>query len=144
MTRPHAPDDISSLLLAFIGLIGHSLRAADGENGLSLAQLKALYSIGAAKAPTMKELADTFGITPPSVTALVNRLVKEKLVKRIMSPSDRRTIRLELTPQGKTKLAKGRALVAKKTNELTKILSGRERRELARVMQRIIEHHESQ
>ena len=51
-------------------------------------------------ATTSSELAEEMGITLPSATSLVDRLVKNGWVTREPDPNDRRIIRLGVTDQG--------------------------------------------
>ncbi len=76
--------------------------------------LMALKFVSEKDKPTMKELADQFGITPPSVTALIDSLVSERYLMRDLDQSDRRLIRLSLTDKGKQVLKKSLQLARKK------------------------------
>jgi DNA-binding MarR family transcriptional regulator len=49
----------------------------------------------------MKELAGHLGITSPSATSLVNRLVKLKWVTRFSDPDNRKLVRLKTAPLGR-------------------------------------------
>jgi DNA-binding MarR family transcriptional regulator len=49
----------------------------------------------------LSELGERLLIRPPSVTGLVDRLERAKLVVRVGSPSDLRTKQLSLTPAGR-------------------------------------------
>ena len=77
-------------------------------------QLHALFTLSSS-AGTMSELAAELGISHPSATSLVDRLVKHGWVERAHDKDDRRIIRLSLT-------AKGRGyLVQKKAERLQRI-----------------------
>ena len=52
------------------------------------------------------ELAERLQIKHHSAVGLVDRLVKEKLVRRIPGQDDRRQVKLSLTPQGESVLEK--------------------------------------
>ncbi len=49
---------------------------------------------------SLSDLADHLGITPPSVSKLVDGLVKQELVSRREATTDRRKLTLELTHNG--------------------------------------------
>jgi DNA-binding MarR family transcriptional regulator len=70
------------------------------------------------KNPTMKELADQFAITPPSVTALVDSLVEDRYLMRDLDKNDRRLIRLSSTDKGRQTLKKSLQLARKKMAEI--------------------------
>jgi DNA-binding MarR family transcriptional regulator len=87
------------------------------------------------KQPLMKEVAESFDITPPSATSLVDTLAKVGFVKRLEDPNDRRIKRIVITKKGENMLEQRQKEVAdhmrkklEKLNEselesLTKILS---------------------
>jgi MarR family transcriptional regulator, organic hydroperoxide resistance regulator len=50
---------------------------------------------------TMQSLATHLGVTPPTVTGLVKRLLAQKYVQRIHDDADWRNIWIEITPQGR-------------------------------------------
>ena len=54
-------------------------------------------------------LARTLNIKPAHMTKLVQRLVREGLVKRIVPPEDRRSVRLALTDKGRIHLNRHRS-----------------------------------
>lgn len=69
------------------------------KDSLTVPQFRILVQI--VKYPrSNKEIAETIGITPATLTRLVDTLVSLKLVKRIASTHDRRQIQLTATAQG--------------------------------------------
>src|ERR1700674_1856824 len=52
----------------------------------------------------MGELAEMLDVTPRTVTALVDNLVRDGLVKRVDDPTDRRSVYAELTEQGRQRI----------------------------------------
>lgn len=63
-------------------------------------ELRALARIAELGAITPKDLADSINMTTGAVTAISSRLVEAGLLRRVGHPSDRRSLLLELTPQG--------------------------------------------
>ena len=57
--------------------------------------------------PHMREVAKNFHVTPPAATLLIESLVKERLLARVLDPDDRRSVRVSLTPKGKKLLERG-------------------------------------
>jgi len=51
--------------------------------------------------PTMKEIADHFLISAPSVTSMVEMLIKSDHLMRVTDPNDRRVVRVSMTENGK-------------------------------------------
>ncbi len=50
---------------------------------------------------TMQDLAEHLGVTPPTVTGMVKRLVEQDLVRRVHDETDWRSVWVELTDQGR-------------------------------------------
>jgi DNA-binding MarR family transcriptional regulator len=84
-------------------------RASWNELSLTIGQLKSLFFIDFEGCTSMKKLAGSLGMASPNVTAIVDYLVKEKLVSRVKDPDDRRRLKLEITNRGKSLLANLRA-----------------------------------
>lgn len=71
--------------------------APDGLNYPRLRLLEVLHCRGP---QMMRALADLLGLTPRNVTALVDGLEADGLVRRVAHPSDRRATIVEPTPEG--------------------------------------------
>jgi len=80
-------------------------RAAD----LSIPQFRTLRFIQNNPNTSLSGLADFLGLTLPSVSKLVDGLVKQEVVFRQESPVDRRCLTLVLTPAGETIVNTARA-----------------------------------
>lgn len=72
---------------------------AGAEQDLSLRQYAALKGI-CDGATTPGELARRWQVTPAVITGIIDRLERRNLVVRQIDPSDRRRLRLSLTPAG--------------------------------------------
>ncbi len=83
---------------------GNLLRVIE-ESGLSMTQCKALLELaglGRASEPRhVSDLADTFGVSVPSMSRAVDALVKAGLATRVEDPDDRRARRVAITERGK-------------------------------------------
>ena len=55
---------------------------------------------------TFRELANVLNLAPPTITPLINNLVKQAYVKRVRSEVDRRIVYIRLTDKGMTFLDK--------------------------------------
>jgi DNA-binding MarR family transcriptional regulator len=78
----------------------------DGLSRTAAATLSRLATSGAAR---LTELASAEGVSQPSMSSLVARLVDQGLVLRETDPHDARAVQLSLTPAGETLLAQRRA-----------------------------------
>jgi MarR family 2-MHQ and catechol resistance regulon transcriptional repressor len=68
--------------------------------GLSMPQLNVLNIIGDSRSCTMGEIAKRAALSLSSVTVIVDKLVKLKLVERIRSEEDRRIVEAKLSVEG--------------------------------------------
>jgi DNA-binding MarR family transcriptional regulator len=65
---------------------------------LTMGQLKAVMLLVPTGRVRSRELADSLGIAPSAATPLVDRLVKQKLAKRVDDETDRRIVWIHPTP----------------------------------------------
>ena len=83
---------------------GNQLRVIE-ECGLSMTQCKALLELGGIGEGTeprqVSELAETFGVSVPSMSRAVDALVGEELATRVEDSEDRRVRRVGITEKGK-------------------------------------------
>ena len=87
--------------------IREQLRKNRGEF-LSVPQFRTLLFINRQKNASLSQVADAIGLTLPSMSALVDGLVKRNFVSRRPHQDDRRRVNLTLTEQGETTLASAR------------------------------------
>ena len=74
--------------------------------GVTLAQCHALIELGESGPTTLVSLAQRLGLDASTLSRTVDQLVNLKLVKRETNPSNRRSISLSLTPQGRAKVSR--------------------------------------
>jgi len=99
---------------------------------LTIGQLKSLFFIESEGSTNVKKLANALGVTPPDVTRIVDRLVKQGLVNRRENPEDRRMLLLQATEKGGALLAR---LRENKITHLSHILEHLSTEELTRLAQ---------
>ena len=85
----------------------------------------------------MREVADFLHITPPSTTSLVNALVKDSLVKRIIDEHDRRTVKLHITPAGINLLKNRFKMMVAAVEKSVNSLSEREKKNFIVILNKI-------
>lgn len=71
---------------------------------LTMSQFKLLLLVASSDGSRVGDLAHWLGVTPPTVTTILDRLVAHGLVRREDDPIDRRLVIARLTPQGKSLL----------------------------------------
>jgi DNA-binding MarR family transcriptional regulator len=90
---------------------------------ISIPQFRTLRFIQRNPDSSLSSLAEHLGLTLPSVSKLVDGLVKQKLVTRKTSTTDRRQLTLMLTPSGTSivdsAIASARSNLAKKLEHLS-------------------------
>ncbi|MDQ3864552.1 MAG: MarR family transcriptional regulator [Actinomycetota bacterium] len=104
------------------------------DRGMTYARMRLLGALHCNGPQIMSSISDELGVTRRNVTALVDALEEEGLVRRKPHPTDRRAIVIEMTGRGErtmdTIYDEHRAAVA----ELFAQLGGEERRELTRIL----------
>lgn len=125
-----------------IELLAHSLRthyadftAAATEAGLTASQAKTLTVLRSSPA-SMRALASTLACDASNMTGIIDRLEKRRLVRREVSPTDRRVKNVALTEEGEQVIDGIRATMHHTQSALDK-LSDDERTELYRLLSMI-------
>ncbi len=85
------------------------VRREDETSGLTAPRLSALSVVVFAGPITLRDLAAAEGVTPPTMTRLVDGLEGDGLVVRRDDPSDGRAIRIRATAKGTKLLMNARA-----------------------------------
>jgi DNA-binding MarR family transcriptional regulator len=67
---------------------------------LTMPQLKLLFLSGGPRPMPASQMARALGMTPSTATGVVDRLVAQGLVRRLVDPGDRRVVLLQATPEG--------------------------------------------
>ena len=99
-----APDSEIDLLVALYRRASRALRANDPANwaeGLTMPRLRVLFYLGRSGAVPVGQIATGLGISQPSATETLEKLVSKSLVERTADPSDRRIVLVGLTERGK-------------------------------------------
>jgi DNA-binding MarR family transcriptional regulator len=110
-----------------------------GSIGLTPASFGVLNVLGARNGAIQQEIGSLMGIDPSTMVALIDDLEGAGLVERRPHPKDRRARAVALTPKGRRRLERGRALAAQVEDEVLGGLPVDERRELLRLLRRALE-----
>ena len=106
-------------LIGALQTVGARLEKALEPHGLSLPKFRVLSLLVAAGEPLpLGALAEQVECVRSNITQLVDRLESEKLVARVDDPRDRRSIRAELTAEGRKRHAAGAVAVAQAEQEV--------------------------
>jgi len=107
-------------ILQALHAVEDGLEAALEPLGLSLAKLNVLSRLADAGEPLpLGTLADRCACVRSNITQLVDRLEADNLVVRSDDPHDRRSVRAELTAEGRARQAAGLQALDKAEREWT-------------------------
>ena len=106
--------------------------------GLTARQALILLSCDLEEANTAAELAALYGLEASSITRLVDRLEKKRLIERTRSRSDRRKAILVLTPKGKSALQRAVRIAGPIAIATWKGVTGQQRKTLAAIVGKVL------
>jgi DNA-binding MarR family transcriptional regulator len=123
-----APGALLSDILQALHAVQGRLEATLEPLGLSLAKFGALNElVEAGEALPLGALADRCACVRSNITQLVDRLEAEGLVVRADDPRDRRSVRAELTAEGRSRHAAGLRLLEEAEREVLALIPGPQR-----------------
>lgn len=102
---------------------------------ISIPQFRSLAFIQRNPDSSLSDVAEHLGLTLPSVSKLVDGLVKQKLVSRLASTTDRRRLTLALTQAGTAIMNSSRAAAQAELAAKISSLSGAELETICKAMQ---------
>ncbi|PAJ85354.1 hypothetical protein CJO66_12390 [Burkholderia ubonensis] len=104
---------------------------------LSPARLTALLTIDANPGISQVALGTALNIAGPNVVKVVDALEALSLVTRQPSETDRRVYELELTPEGRSEVKRGRAIMAEFEHVIASRLTRAEREQLLTLLPKV-------
>jgi MarR family transcriptional regulator, lower aerobic nicotinate degradation pathway regulator len=129
--------ELPSWLVNQVALEANRLLAEAGVSKQRVAVLSALSELGPS---SQAELGRTVWMDRSDMHAVLRELEEEGLVDRAQDARDRRRNVVSLTPAGERALADLRKRVAAVQDTLLAPLSAAERRELLRLLHRVLDH----
>ncbi len=139
VTQPH---DLLATVIHVAGMIQDRLESALEPTGLSLAKLGALRHLAEANEPlALGQLAERIACVKSNVTQLVDRLEVDQLVRRVPDPSDRRSVRAEITEEGRSRYEAGMEAMHSAEKELVGELQLSDRAQLQDLLGRLATVH---
>ncbi|ETT54299.1 MULTISPECIES: MarR family transcriptional regulator [unclassified Paenibacillus] len=85
----------------------------------------------------VSEISRFLGLTPPTVTQLINSLEAKQMVERQADPSDRRVVRIKLTEQGKIITRRARDHMDATLHRMVEYLGEEESDQLAELLLKV-------
>ncbi len=135
-----SPDDCARTLLDVVPVVMQAIRAEVRRHrgaDLSVLQVRVLAFLNGHPGSTLSAVAEHVGLTLPSMSSQISRLVQRELVARDISPHDRRCVTLRLTPQGTAALEAARQAARAGLAETLSALSPAERATVVEALQRL-------
>jgi DNA-binding MarR family transcriptional regulator len=111
------------------------LRREDQASGISAPRLSALSVIVFAGPMSLAELAAAEQVRAPTMSRIVEGLVREGLATRDVDPGNRRMVRIAATSEGKRLLGEGRTRRVRALTERLARLADSEQRALQRAVE---------
>ncbi len=114
--------------------IRREMRAQRESASLSLPQFRTLVYLENHLGASLAQVAEHIGLTPPSMSKIVDGLVEQGLVRRRSHPRDRRRIELGLTAKGDAVWQSARRAVPARLAETMNLLSAAQQRQVITCM----------
>lgn len=135
------------LLLRTLGTLRRHLDPFFARAGISGAQWAILWNLYRAQEdgqPNLRvtDLGERLLIRPPSVTGVIDRLVRSGLITRSASPEDKRVSLIALTPRGREVVETLHNAHDEKVTTLLGVLSDSEQKQLHGLLERFVTHLE--
>jgi DNA-binding MarR family transcriptional regulator len=132
------PDECACEVLETVPLVMRVIRAEMRSHrtpDLSVSQFRTLTFLNHHEGASLGDVAEHIGLTLPSMSMMVDKLVVRNLVERRTSPTDRRRVTLTLTMDGKAMLEAARQDTQAHLAEVLAALSADERATVVQAMQ---------
>jgi DNA-binding MarR family transcriptional regulator len=137
--RAPTPAELAALIHEFGREYTRWLQGELQQAGTTPARARLLLALQCQGPCRMSDISTLLGVTPRSVTKLVDSLEREGLVLRQPHPEDRRALLLRLTDQGAMVCKESCLANAEATAGLYAELTPTDRSDFARVLQRLLE-----
>ena len=109
---------------------------------LSHSEIEVLMFLESNGTSTMKSVSDYLRIKPSSVTPVVDKLFKKKVLKRIADAKDRRITYIALTKSGLKEIQKKHQKMHKDIKQIFIKLDENNKKELIKILNIILKNHE--
>ncbi len=131
------PERLAELFIDVSRQLGRlSSRARTGE--LSNARYNVMRAVLNRGPERMSRIASAVGISPRSLTDLVDALARDGYLRRLADPHDRRSVLIELTPEGQDVVRAGRRVRLGQAAHVFQVLDPSERNMLERLLLKLV------
>ena len=141
MATAYTLTEIVEMLTRTMGEMESRVLSGNDFAELSMRQLHYLDLVDRLGHPTLSELAQELGVSRPSVTAAVAKLVDAGFVVKVASDEDRRVTHVHLAKKGRHVVMLHDKVHQSVADLFTKTLNTRELQELIRMLNKVIANH---
>jgi DNA-binding MarR family transcriptional regulator len=137
---PRPPDPSTRVLEELGRVIRHLTRVSGGPDdgpALTSTQRLALFELHEEGPMRLNDLATRMGLSAPTASRAIDALADAGLAERLTDPTDRRALRIELTPAGRARIDERKAQVADAFRPAAAGMPAREREQLATLLERL-------
>ena len=131
---------LASLMFMIGRLIRDEVHKKQRQMACSVLHFQTLRYVKEHNRPLMRDVAAYLLITPPAATLLIDALVKDKLLTRIIDHKDRRVVRLVITKRGSAILTRGMRDVTQKLASVFSVLNDKEKHGLVGLLEKVTGH----
>ena len=135
--RTTEQDAFSTALLVFLRATRRTRGRLGDSDELSLSQYQLLEPLAGGERLATCELALAAGVSAPTATRMLTGLERDGLIERVPCDADRRVVHVVLTAAGRERVLAARARGEAHRAEIFASLSAGERREAARLLERL-------
>ena len=107
------------------------------KNAVTQTQFLVLIAIHSRGRCPMTLLAKNLHVSLPTISGIVDRLVKSGQVKRLSDQQDRRQVLIELSPKGKAMIAQFQQAISTRWEEILEILDPQDRKDFDRIIKKL-------
>jgi DNA-binding MarR family transcriptional regulator len=136
-------DELTASAFHAFGRMMHVNRLAmakmGAQKGMHHGDVVALALLSRREGVSQRELGEVLYLSAPRVSIMLDSLTKEGVVSRQADKSDRRMMRIFLTPEGRQRVKEQRDALSAYVNRTIGALSATDRRDLARLLGELAE-----
>ena len=107
---------------------------------LTHTQFFVMVAIHSQGLPTMRTLSDNMKVSMPTMSGIVERLVRGGYVRRVNHPNDRRQVLIELSSQGRRLITEFQQAAGKRWQQVLLNLNQEEVEGFSKVVKKLIEN----
>jgi len=130
-------DPLVRTLLGVAQRLESRVESALAASGLSFTKLGILHHLIQSGELPLSSLAERISCVKSNITQLMDRLETEGLVARTTAPNDRRSIRANITAEGRRRYAEAAKILEEEERALLKCLPQTERRKLGALLNQL-------